>query len=39
MQNFYIERWRLGNRLAARKQPVGMLPITKKKVLTVLQVL
>jgi hypothetical protein len=39
MQNFNIERWRHGNRLAAGKQPVGVLPTTKKKVLRVLQVL
>ena len=30
---------RLGNRLAAGKQPVGVLPANMKKVLWVLQVL
>ena len=33
MQNFIIEQWRHGNRLAAGKQPVGVLPKTEKKVL------
>ena len=31
--------WRLHNRVAAGKQPVGVLPTTQKKVLRVLQVL
>ena len=38
MQNFNIERMRLGNRLAAGKEPVGDFPCGKK-VLEVLQVL
>ena len=37
LQNFLIiEKWRLHNRVAAGKQPVGMLPITRKTVLLVL---
>ena len=38
MQNFNIERMRLGNRFAAGKEPVGDFP-REKKVLGVLQVL
>ena len=38
MQNFNIERMRIGNRLAAGKEPVGDFP-REKKVLEVLQVL
>ena len=38
MQNFNMEWTRLGNRLAAGKEPVGDFPC-EKKVLRVLQVL
>ena len=31
MQNFNIERMRLGNRLDAGKEPVGVLPTTRKR--------
>ena len=38
-QPLAVEMPTVGNRLAAGKQPVGVLPTIKKKVLRVLQVL